>query len=441
MEVLLLRGNFFSLIVAWDWLGISSYYLVSYYGDFVSLGSGVITFLANRLGDRFIMLSIGFYSCYGGGFWFVGDFVRTIFVMFLLLGLCSKRAQFPYSFWLPVAISAPTPVSSLVHSSTLVTAGVVSLFRVEYFLNYDFISLVFIVLGIVTMVLGSFMGIFSLDLKRLVAYSTLSQLGFMVVAFTVGGPEISFFHIVVHAFFKSLIFIMVGLVMMESFLIQNIGIMGVNFKFGWFFSFVMLFCLFNLGGLPLFSGWISKDLVLEFMGRSSGGVFYSFIFWLSCSLTLIYCYRIYLYVYGGGSGVLFRTSFFYVSDLMFFFLVSLVSLIMFSLLSCDLFEGVLLIRVYGNGFNVFIVLPAIVLLVLVIRVRELFRFSFVTGGINFIFLRSLEILSFLVYSYSCFVLTLDLAFKISSNFNLKVREFGDISLMFVSFVLLLCFFI
>jgi NADH-ubiquinone oxidoreductase chain 5 len=184
MFFLVFSGNFFITMVGWDGLGLVSFCLVIFYTNSSRLESGLITVFRNRVGDVFFLLA--FYFFLGGGrlSWDV-FFKRDVFLLILFLGAITKSAQVPFSAWLPAAIAAPTPVSSLVHSSTLVTAGVYVLIRFNYlftFFCYNFFKFFFVF----TMFLAGFCAIVESDFKKIVAISTLRQLGIMMFILSVG---------------------------------------------------------------------------------------------------------------------------------------------------------------------------------------------------------------------------------------------------------------
>jgi len=182
MFFLVFSGNFFLTMVGWDGLGLVSFCLVIYYSNSSSLESGLVTVFRNRVGDVFFLLSFLFFLSSGMSTW---DFYSSsffsfvVFLVFLFFGAITKSAQVPFSAWLPAAIAAPTPVSSLVHSSTLVTAGVYVLIRFNYvfwYFSFNFLKVFFLF----TIILAGFCAVLEMDLKKIVAMSTLSQLGIMM---------------------------------------------------------------------------------------------------------------------------------------------------------------------------------------------------------------------------------------------------------------------
>jgi NADH-ubiquinone oxidoreductase chain 5 len=212
MLFLILSPNLLSVLLGWDGLGLVSYCLVIYYESEKTSNSGVLTILSNRLGDLFFLVGICWclnygsfnFSYLGGG---LGDsYLLVVFLCVIVAGM-TRGAQIPFSAWLPAAIAAPTPISSLVHSSTLVTAGVYLLIRFSGVLNFNFILLL---LSLLTLLISGVSAIYEADLRKIIALSTLSQLGLMILTLSLGFEELAFFHLISHALFKSLLFLCAG---------------------------------------------------------------------------------------------------------------------------------------------------------------------------------------------------------------------------------------
>jgi len=289
---LVFSGNFFMTMVGWDGLGLVSFCLVIFYNNSSSLDSGLITVFSNRVGDVFFILSFFFFRLGGS---FRSDFssfvLPSLFLVFIFLGSITKRAQVPFSAWLPAAMAAPTPVSSLVHSSTLVTAGVYVLIRYHYLFFY--FGWFFKCFSIFTMFLAGFCACLEKDFKKVIAMSTLSQLGMMLFVLSNGCWILSFLHIVVHAFFKSTLFLSRGMLISQSWGGQDSRFYG-GFCFGrGSFSYFLVRCL-SLAGFPFVVGFYSKDTIISFR-LGLGGTF-SLIFLASCFLTVFYRIRL---VYSG----------------------------------------------------------------------------------------------------------------------------------------------
>nr|AQM37787.1 NADH dehydrogenase subunit 5 [Unio crassus] len=311
MNILIYIPHLVFMLLGWDLLGIVSFLLVIYYQNSVSVGAGMLTILVNRLGDVFLLLSIGLVSMVGTwgilGYSSYKMSYEAVVVGVLLVGACfTKSAQMPFSVWLPAAMAAPTPVSALVHSSTLVTAGVYVMFRYySFFSVVDGLLLLSSKIGCLTLLMASLAACFELDIKKLIALSTLGHLGFMVYVLGLGYPALSFFHMVMHALFKSLLFLCAGCYIHMSGSSQDIRqLSGV----GWMSSPLLTSCSIvgfsSLCGVPYLSGFYSKDAILESSLGSFSGVFELSCILLSASISYVYSMRILLKaVFGSFSGI------------------------------------------------------------------------------------------------------------------------------------------
>lgn len=292
INFLIFGGSLFFLLLGWDGLGITSFALIIYYQRKDSYRAGFQTLIVNRLGDV-IIVSRRFFYVIAGQFSFFTVPSRIIILIFILrLARLTKRAQFPFRSWLPAAMAAPTPVRALVHSSTLVTAGIYIIirFRVSLPLSSDACS-VLLFCGSITCLLGGTAAIFENDLKKIVALSTLSQLGVMVFCLGLGLPLLSLFHLYAHALFKALLFIAVGRILISRFGNQDIRILGrVGMR--------MPLCLviFNirrlcLVGAPFISAFFSKHLILEKILMSNINLFRIILICVATMITAIYVIR------------------------------------------------------------------------------------------------------------------------------------------------------
>ena len=290
--LLVLSGSLLGLIVGWDGLGVTSFLLVVYYNNVSSLRSGLLTIYTNRLGDIFLILS--FYNLIWLGWGWVDRFMVLILVfsLFIFLSGLTKSAQLPFSSWLPAAIAAPTPVSSLVHSSTLVTAGVYIFIRFYYLIRFFFISWGLIVLSLATSFVSGVIACLETDIKRLVAISTLSQLGLIIFSISWGRMICGFFHIVSHALFKALLFLCCGFIILRSLGGQDIRIIGEKLFVRKSILFIVGLSSLSLCGFPFLSGFFSRDLIIE--GALDGGVetLIVLLFFLSCVLSIVYRVRL-----------------------------------------------------------------------------------------------------------------------------------------------------
>lgn len=313
--LLVFSGNFIVTMVGWDGLGLVSFCLVIFYSNSSRLESGLITVFRNRVGDVFFLLSFLFFFSVG---WIRWDFfslsISLVFVFFVFLGSITKRAQVPFSAWLPAAIAAPTPVSSLVHSSTLVTAGVYVLIRFNYIFDVFYFSLTKFFF-LFTILLAGLCAILENDFKKIVAISTLSQLGIIIFILSVGLWFLSFLHIIIHAFFKSMLFLRTGSLIGQMGGTQDSRFYGsVLFNYGSFLYFVVRsICL---SGFPFFLGFYSKDFIISSSSFGEGLLLYTF-FLFGCFFTVIYSVRL---IYKSYSVMYKYTSFIFTSERIFFFI-------------------------------------------------------------------------------------------------------------------------
>lgn len=269
---LIIRPNLISILLGWDGLGLTSYALVIYYQNESSCNAGILTVLRNRIGDVCILMRIGLLLFNGrwNFIFFERNDVLLLRSFLLVIAGITKRAQIPFSAWLPAAIAAPTPVSALVHSSTLVTAGVFLLIRFYPCIKERGIIEFLLVISVITRIISGWGANFEVDIKKIIALSTLSQLGLIMMILRLGIPDLAFFHLITHAIFKSTLFICGGTIIhmsdgsqdsrsMRSLRVRSPLLRGV-------------FRLTNLAlsGFPFLAGFYSKDLLLEFFFR---GVF------------------------------------------------------------------------------------------------------------------------------------------------------------------------
>nr|QHE65369.1 NADH dehydrogenase subunit 5 [Neptuneopsis gilchristi] len=295
MNLLVFIPSLPALLLGWDGLGIVSFALVIYYQNMKSLGAGMITVLANRIGDVMILISIGLLVLQGH--WFImamWDFHLSTWVVFALtLAAMTKSAQIPFSSWLPAAMAAPTPVSALVHSSTLVTAGIFLLIRFFPFLqSISGFSTALLFISTLTLLMAGIGANYENDLKKIIALSTLSQLGLMMMSLAIGSPSLALFHLYTHALFKALLFLCAGMIIHNSSNTQDIRHMGLISTQGPLTVACMNIANLSLCGAPFLSGFYSKDLILELSLSNSMSFIMIILIFLATGMTAAYSFRL-----------------------------------------------------------------------------------------------------------------------------------------------------
>nr|YP_009695407.1 NADH dehydrogenase subunit 5 [Diaphanes mendax]QEJ81637.1 NADH dehydrogenase subunit 5 [Diaphanes mendax] len=301
MMMMIISPNLISILLGWDGLGLVSFCLVIFYQNLKSLNAGMITALSNRVGDVAILLSIAWMLNYGSwNLMFYIEYMKSDYSMMIIsfliaLAAFTKSAQFPFSSWLPAAMAAPTPVSSLVHSSTLVTAGVYLLIRFSTCFN-DYLIFLLLFLSSLTMFMAGLGANFEFDLKKIIALSTLSQLGLMMSILFLGDSDLAFFHLLSHALFKALLFMCAGSMIHNFMNCQDIRFMGSMINIMPLTCSFFNICNFSLCGLPFLSGFYSKDLILEFLSFSCFNFYIYIVFYISIGLTVSYTIRLCYYL-------------------------------------------------------------------------------------------------------------------------------------------------
>nr|APX40571.1 NADH dehydrogenase subunit 5 [Galeruca interrupta] len=340
MMLLIISPNLISILLGWDGLGLVSYCLVIYYQNLKSFSAGMLTALSNRIGDVALLMSIAWMLNFGSwNFIFYLDIMKEDYMMKLIsylvvLAALTKSAQIPFSSWLPAAMAAPTPVSSLVHSSTLVTAGVYLLIRFNFaFDNQLMMFLLFI--SSMTMFMSGLGANFEFDLKKIIALSTLSQLGLMMSILSMGEYQLAFFHLSIHALFKALLFMCAGNIIHNLLNCQDIRFMGGMVKHLPLTCTYLNICNLSLCGLPFMSGFYSKDLVVEFMSMSYLNMYIYMIFYISIGLTVSYSFRLTYYLMVGSFNFL---SLNMIQESSFIMLKGMSGLILFVVFSGSMFS-------------------------------------------------------------------------------------------------------
>nr|YP_009740648.1 NADH dehydrogenase subunit 5 [Heteropternis respondens]QID03610.1 NADH dehydrogenase subunit 5 [Heteropternis respondens] len=301
MGFLIISPNLISILLGWDGLGLVSYCLVIYYQNVKSYNAGMLTALSNRIGDVCILISISWMLNFGSWNYiyyydFISDsFEMSVITVLIVIASMTKSAQIPFSSWLPAAMAAPTPVSALVHSSTLVTAGVYLLIRFSpmlYLYNFGWYLLL---IGCMTMFMAGLGANYEFDLSKIIALSTLSQLGLMMGILSMGYSDLAFFHLLTHALFKALLFMCAGSMIHNLNDSQDIRFMGSIVNFMPLTSVCFNVSSLSLCGMPFLAGFYSKDLILEVASLSWINFLIFFFYFFSTGLTASYSFRLFYY--------------------------------------------------------------------------------------------------------------------------------------------------
>ena len=294
INILIFFPNIITLLLGWDGLGFTSFILIVYYQNPKSLAAGILTALTNRIGDILILIRIGIII--NQGHWNILRFIQTpssyFILTLILIAALTKRAQIPFSRWLPAAIAAPTPVSALVHSSTLVTAGVFLVIRFHTpILETPYLSHILLITSSLTIVISGLAATTEYDLKKIIALSTLSQIGLIIGSLALGLFTITFFHLITHALFKALLFICAGNFIFYQSHCQDLRLIGNLINQIPVTSTCFLIANMALSGIPFLAGFYSKDIILENALQSPFNIITIILFILATRLTAIYSWR------------------------------------------------------------------------------------------------------------------------------------------------------
>nr|YP_010560312.1 NADH dehydrogenase subunit 5 [Euxiphydria potanini]UYW35402.1 NADH dehydrogenase subunit 5 [Euxiphydria potanini] len=298
MMLMIISPNLISILLGWDGLGMVSYCLVAYYQNKSSYNASMLTVLMNRLGDIGLLMIISILMYYGSWnlLFYTKLFDFSLITFFLLLAAMTKSAQIPFSSWLPAAMAAPTPVSALVHSSTLVTAGVYLMIRFSEILMVFHMNYYLMFFSNLTMIMSGVNAMYEYDLKKIIAFSTLSQLGLMMSILSMNFLILSFFHLICHAMFKALLFMCAGIVIHKFKNFQDIRMMSPLVKI-LPYTFMCFNCAnLSLCGVPFLTGFYSKDLIMEIILLNKFNMLNFFLFSFSILLTLLYSLRLFFYL-------------------------------------------------------------------------------------------------------------------------------------------------
>nr|YP_009058598.1 NADH dehydrogenase subunit 5 [Euploea midamus]AIM46766.1 NADH dehydrogenase subunit 5 [Euploea midamus] len=302
MILLIISPNIISIFLGWDGLGLISYCLVIYYQNLKSYNAGMLTALSNRIGDVMILMVISWMVNYGSWNYIFylnfmsNDFSMELVSILIILAAMTKSAQIPFSSWLPAAMAAPTPVSALVHSSTLVTAGIYLLIRFNILLLNMYMLKILLLLSGLTMLMAGICANYEYDLKKIIALSTLSQLGLMMSILSMGYSDLAFFHLLTHAMFKALLFMCAGMVIHMMSDNQDIRVMGGISMYIPMTSLCLNISNMALCGIPFLAGFYSKDLILEMVMMSNLNLMIFYLYYFSTGLTMFYTMRLLMYL-------------------------------------------------------------------------------------------------------------------------------------------------
>jgi NADH-quinone oxidoreductase subunit L len=320
MLMLVMSNNFLQLFFGWEAVGLVSYLLIGFwFKKPTAIFANMKAFLVNRVGDFGFILGIGLLLAYTGSLDYVEVFAKsgelsklafpgtdwslmTVACICLFIGAMGKSAQFPLHVWLPDSMEGPTPISALIHAATMVTAGIFMVTRMSPLFELSDTALNFVlVIGSITALFMGFLGIIQNDIKRVVAYSTLSQLGYMTVALGVSAYNVAVFHLMTHAFFKALLFLAAGSVIIGMHHDQDIRNMGGLRKYMPITWITSLLGSLALIGTPFFSGFYSKDSIIEAVHASqlpaAGFAYFAVV--VGVFVTAFYSFRMYFLVFHG----------------------------------------------------------------------------------------------------------------------------------------------
>ena len=320
MLMLVMSNNMLQLFFGWEAVGLVSYLLIGFwFNKPTAIFANMKAFLVNRVGDFGFILGIGLIVAFAGTLNYAEAFAKaadlaklsfpgtdwmliTVICICLFIGAMGKSAQFPLHVWLPDSMEGPTPISALIHAATMVTAGIFMVTRMSPLFELSETALNFVlVIGAITALFMGFLGIIQNDIKRVVAYSTLSQLGYMTVALGASAYSVAVFHLMTHAFFKALLFLAAGSVIMGVHHNQDIRWMGGLRKYMPITWITSLLGSLALIGTPLFAGFYSKDSIIEAVHESHlpGAGFASFAVLAGVFITAFYSFRMYFLVFHG----------------------------------------------------------------------------------------------------------------------------------------------
>nr|NP_062841.1 NADH dehydrogenase subunit 5 [Heterololigo bleekeri]BAB03653.1 NADH dehydrogenase subunit 5 [Heterololigo bleekeri] len=421
MNFLIFIPSLVSLLLGWDGLGLVSFCLVIYYQNSKSLAAGMLTVLMNRVGDCFILSAVAMMIVLGHWnvlcLWSFSGFAWVN--LFIMIAGMTKSAQIPFSSWLPAAMAAPTPVSALVHSSTLVTAGVFLFIRFFNYLNcYDWFNYFIIYISIMTTIMSGVCALYEYDMKKIIALSTLSQLGVMMMSLGLGMPMLALFHLYTHAMFKALLFMCGGNIIhcysgkQDMRQIDNVSnLLPVTSTF-------LNISNMALCGMPFLAGFYSKDLIIESLIVGNMNLVMFILGAFGVCLTVLYSMRFSFFIIWDN-----ETSDSYNNindnDLKMVFPMSM--LVMGALFGGFLFQE--LFPLFNLGFFLFSMMKLMVPMLIIMSL--MFSFGFWDKGsvkINIGYLNYINSSMWFLSSFLCFPALG--SFKSVTNSSLKVVDMG-----------------
>jgi len=320
MLMLVMSNNFLQLFFGWEAVGLVSYLLIGFWFERpTAIYASLKAFVVNRVGDMGFLLGIALIYSYCGTLDYAAVFAKasvlsgailpasewsvlTVICICLFIGAMGKSAQFPLHVWLPDSMEGPTPISALIHAATMVTAGIFMVARTSPLFELSDVALSFVmVIGAITALFMGLLGIVQNDIKRVIAYSTLSQLGYMTVALGASAYSVAIFHLVTHAFFKALLFLAAGSVIIGLHHDQDIRRMGGLWRYMPITWITFLIGALALIGMPGFAGFYSKDSIIEAVAQSHlpGSGFAQFAVTAGVFVTALYTFRMFFLVFHG----------------------------------------------------------------------------------------------------------------------------------------------
>ena len=399
MFCLIYIPHFFFLLVGWDGLGVTRFLLIIYYLRDSSWAAGMKTYLINRLGDRFFILSLILFM--KKGYWDIKKTVKKdLLCLVIVLGCFTKSAQFPFSRWLPAAMAAPTPVSALVHSSTLVTAGVYIMIRFCHKFPF-WLFMIIGVCGMWTYLSARFAACCEFDAKKVVAFSTLSQLGLMIISISLCLPHIAFFHLITHAMFKALMFICIGYLMIKRGHFQDIRKLGGLINSKPLVGIRLMVRRLSLMGFPFLAGSFSKELILE-KNITRFNFIYQLLLIFSLPLTSYYARRLCFRVMKGSNSLIKKDKNINIISILPLFLGAII-------------RGVLMSTLYMSLSCVFVCHLMKFMIVLLLSIGIILSWYDIQ-------LKTKRLLWF--FSSICFLVPLNGTYKVNKNINLGGKIFN-----------------